>query len=230
MQAQKYSIKFWAKDDNPREKLLSKSPGVLSDSELLAILIGHGTKSRSAVDLARDVLSLGKNNLNELGKVTISELKSIKGIGKAKAITLAAALELGRRRQAAAPLDEPIIRASRDIGQFLQARFRDLGHEVFAVAFLNRANMVKQLEVVSQGGLTGTVVDLRIIIKRALELAATSIILCHNHPSGNLKPSKADEQITQKVQKAAEFFDISLIDHIIVSHLGFYSFADNGLL
>ena len=224
------SIKNWAIDDRPREKLLSKSPESLSDSELLAILIGNGTRQKSAVDLAREVLLLGKNNLNELGRLSLKEFQKVKGIGEAKAITISAALELGRRRQGALVLDKPIIKESRDIASYLQTRFRDLAFEVFAVLFLNRANRINHFEVVSQGGITGTVADPRIILKKALEQEAVSIILCHNHPSGSLRPSRADEELTQKIKEAARYFDIKVIDHIIVSERGYYSFADEGLL
>jgi len=224
------SIKNWAIDDRPREKLLSKSPESLSDSELLAILIGNGTRQKSAVDLAREVLLLGKNNLNELGRLSLKELQKVKGIGEAKAITISAALELGRRRQGALLLDKPVIKESRDIASFLQTRFRDLPYEVVAVIFLNRANRINHFEVVSQGGITGTVADPRIILKKALEQEAVSIILCHNHPSGSLRPSRADEELTQKIKEAARYFDIKVIDHIIVSERGYYSFADEGLL
>lgn len=230
MQANNNSIKNWARDDRPREKLLSKSPESLSDSELLAILIGNGTRQKSAVDLAREVLLLGKNNLNELGRLSLKELQKIKGIGEAKAITIAAALELGRRRQGSLLLDKPVIKESRDIASYLQTRFRDLPYEVFAVIFLNRANRINHFEVVSQGGITGTVADPRIILKKALEEEAVSIILCHNHPSGSLRPSRADEELTQKIKEAARYFDIKVIDHIIVSERGYYSFADEGLL
>jgi len=186
------SIKNWAPDDRPREKLLSKSPESLSDSELLAILIGNGTRQKSAVDLAREVLLLGKNNLNELGRLSLKEFQKVKGIGEAKAITISAALELGRRRHGALLLDKPVIKESRDIASYLQNRFRDLPYEVFAVLFLNRANRINHFEVVSQGGITGTVADPRIILKKALEEEAVSIILCHNHPSGSLRPSRPE--------------------------------------
>lgn len=230
MQEHKYSIKDWAKDDRPREKLLSKSPQALSDSELLAILINNGIGKRSAVDLAKDVLKVGKNNLNQLGKLSIKDLMSVKGIGKAKAITITAALELGRRRQAASFTEKTVIRDSRDIARYLQALFRDLSREVFAVIFLNRANKINHFEIVSEGGITGTVADPRVILKKALEEEAVSLILCHNHPSGNLKPSKADEDLTFKIREAARYLDIRVMDHIIVSDEGYFSFADEGIL
>jgi DNA repair protein RadC len=230
MQELKISIKKWAKDDRPREKLLGKNPSTLSDSELLAILIGNGNREKNAVELAKEVLRLGKNNLNELGKVTIQEMMRLKGIGKVKAITIVAALELGRRRQAALSLDKPIVKSSRDIANYLQALFRDLPHEVFAVAYLNQANRINHLEIISKGGITATIADPRIILKKALLEDAVSLIICHNHPSGNLQPSKADQELTRKLKEAAKLFDISLFDHIIVSENGYFSFADGGIL
>lgn len=230
MQEQNYSIKQWAKDDRPREKLLGKGPAALSNSELLAILIATGSGKKSALDLAQDALRLGKDNLNELGKVSISELMKIKGIGEAKAITIAAAMELGRRRQAMASLEKPVVSSSADVASFLQTSLRDYKHEVFAVIFLNRANKINDFKIVSEGGITGTVADPRIILRTALEKEAVSLILCHNHPSGSLKPSRADEELTQKIKEAAKYFDIKVLDHLIVSDDGYYSFADEGIL
>jgi DNA repair protein RadC len=224
------SIKNWAADDRPREKMVSKGAAILSNSELIAILINNGSKEKSAVDLAKEILKLGSDNLNELGKLTLKDFQKIKGIGIAKAITIAAALELGRRRQAAATLDKPIVQSSKDIAHYLKALLKDFTYEVFAVLFLNQANKVNHFEIISRGGITGTVADPRIILKKALEEDATSIVLSHNHPSGSLKPSKADEALTQKIKEAAKYFDIKVIDHIIVSEEGFYSFADEGIL
>jgi DNA repair protein RadC len=226
----KYSIKEWAKDDRPREKLLSKNPVSLSDAELLAILIRNGIPGSSAVELARSVLQLSKNNLHELGRLSVRDLMKVKGIGQAKAITIAAALELGRRRQGMEVLDKPVARSSREAALFIQATLRDLQHEVFGVAFLNQAGRIKRFEIISQGGITGTIVDPRLIIKKALEENAVSIILCHNHPSGSVSPSKADEDLTIKIREAAKYFDIRLLDHVIVSDEGYYSFADEGRL
>ena len=230
MQAQKYSIKQWAIDDRPREKLLAKGPAVLSNSELLAILILNGSGGKSAVELAQEVLKLGKDNLNELGKLSIKELTKVKGIGEAKAVTIAAALELGRRRQAVASIDKTVVTSSADVATYLQASLRDYKHEVFAVIFLNRANKINDFKIISEGGITGTVADPRIILKKALEQDAVSIILCHNHPSGSLKPSRADEELTFKIKEAAKYFDIKVLDHLIVSDDGYYSFADEGIL
>ena len=228
MQSQKYSIKDWAIDDRPREKLLTKGPTALSDSELIALLINNGSREKSAVELAQDVLRLGKGSLNELGKLSVKELIRIKGIGEAKAISIVAAMELGRRRQALAAREKPVITSSTDVAIYLQALLRDHKHEVFAVLFLNRANKVNHFQIISEGGITGTVADPRIILKRALEEDAVSLILCHNHPSGNLKPSRADEELTLKIREAAKFFDIKVLDHLIVSDEGYYSFADEG--
>lgn len=230
MQEHKYSIKHWAKDDRPREKLLSKGAENLSDSELLAILIQNGSKEKSALDLAKDILKLGKDNLSDLGKITVQELMKIKGIGVAKAITIAAALEIGRRRQSFVLSGKTVVSTSTDIAHLLQSKLKDKRREVFAVVFLNRANKVNHFEIISEGGITGTVADPRIILKRALEEDAVSIVLCHNHPSGSLKPSRADEELTQKIKEASRYFDIKVLDHIIVSDEGYFSFADEGLL
>ena len=230
MQEHKYSIKQWAKDERPREKLLYSGAENLSNSELLAILIHNGTRQKTAVDLAREVMKLGKDNLVEIGKLSVKELMKIKGIGEAKAISISAALELGRRRQAAAPLDKRIVAHSGDIARYLQTKLKDHRHEVFAVLFLNRANKINHFEIVSEGGITGTVADPRIILRKALEHDAVNIILCHNHPSGSLKPSRADEDLTKKIKEAARLLDIAVLDHIIVSEDGYYSFADEGIL
>ncbi|HQW44399.1 MAG TPA: DNA repair protein RadC [Chitinophagaceae bacterium] len=230
MQEHKYSIKNWAKDDRPREKLLTKGAENLSDSELLAILIHNGSREKTAVDLAKEILKLGKDNLVELGKLSLTDLMKIKGIGEAKAITIAAALELGRRRQSSAPLGKPVMQTSGDIADYLKTKLKDYRHEVFAVLYLNRANKINHFEIISEGGITGTVADPRVILRRALENDAVNIILCHNHPSGSLKPSRADEQLTAKIKEAAKFLDIAVLDHVIVSEDGHFSFADEGIL
>lgn len=230
MQEQYYCIKNWSVDERPREKLLSLGASNLSVAELLAILIQNGTNRRSALDLSYDLLRLGKDNLMEIGKLSLRELMKVKGIGKAKAITLLAALELGRRREMAQALDKTLIQSSSDIARFLQARLRDLRHEVFAVIFLNRSNKINHFEIISEGGITGTVADPRIILKKALEEEAVNLILCHNHPSGSLRPSRVDEQLTTRIRDAARLLDITVLDHIIVSDGGYYSFADEGLL
>lgn len=226
----KNTIKQWAIDDRPREKLAAIGADKMSNSELLAILIHNGTANRSAVDIAREVLQLGSNNLNELGKLSIKQLTKIKGIGDAKAVTIAAALELGRRRQMGSLPEKDVIRTGKDIAAFLKERLKDYQHEVFAVIYLNQAHKVISFEIVSTGGITGTVADPRVILKNALERNAVSIVLSHNHPSGSLKPSRADEFLTEKIKKAAYLLDISVLDHIIVSEAGYYSFADSGAL
>jgi DNA repair protein RadC len=230
MQENNYSIKQWAKDDRPREKLLTHGATYLSDSELIAILLHHGTKQKTAVDLAKEIMSLGKNNLNELGKLNVKELTRVKGIGEAKAITLVAALEIGRRRQAGSYIQKPVVSTSRDLASYLQALFGDHDREVFAVAFLNQSNRINRIETISKGGITGTIADPRVILKKALEENAVSLVLCHNHPSGSLKPSRQDEEITKKIKEAAKYFDIKVLDHIIVSDSGYFSFADEGIL
>lgn len=224
------AIKYWSSDDRPREKLNAHGPSALSNSELLAILINNGHRDKSAVALAKEVLNIGSNNLDELGKLSINDLVKIKGIGMAKAITITAALELGRRRQVAEPLHRKTIRNSREIADYLRTTLKDFTHEVFAVLFLNQANKIKHFEIISRGGITGTVADPRIILKKAVETGATSIVLSHNHPSGNLRPSRADEELTKKITLAAGYFDIRVLDHIIVSDEGYYSFADEGLI
>ncbi|MBE2230942.1 MAG: DNA repair protein RadC [Chitinophagaceae bacterium] len=230
MQEHKYSIKQWAKDERPREKLLSSGAENLSNAELLALLIQNGTRKQSALDLAREIMKLGRDNLGELGKLSVRELMRVKGIGEAKAVTIAAALELGRRRENSRLSDKEPVRGSQDIARYLQVRFRDLRHEVFAVLYLNRANKIRHFEIVSEGGITGTVADPRIILRKALEQDAVSLILCHNHPSGSLRPSRADEMLTAKIKSAAAFLDLTVLDHIIVSEEGYYSFADEGIL
>lgn len=230
MQEKNYAIKDWAKDDRPREKLLSKSTMHLSNSELLAIILRHGTKGRSAVEVAKDILRLGDDNLNNLFKLTAKDLKSVKGVGDAKATTIMAALELGRRRNAAETFNMSVVSNSRDVASYLRTLFRDQPAEFFAVMYLSQSNRMKLFQILSEGGITSTVADPRLIIKKALEVNALHLILCHNHPSGNLQPSQADQVLTQKVKEAARLFDISILDHIIVSEEGYYSFADEGIL
>lgn len=230
MQEHKYSIKQWAKDDRPREKLRASGAENLSNSELLAILIHNGSRQKTAVDLGKEVLKLGKDNLIELGKLSIKELMKVKGIGEAKAISIVAAMELGRRRESAMPVNNPAITSSGQTAQYIKARLTDLRHEVFGVLFLNRSNKVLHFEIVSEGGITGTVADLRIILRRALEEHAVSIIVCHNHPSGNLNPSQSDKDVTAKLKSAAALLDIKLLDHMIISESGYFSFADEGIL
>ena len=223
-------ITDWAVEDRPREKLIQKGIASLSDAELLAILISSGTKDKSAVDLGRELLSVANNNLNSLGKLTIADLKKLRGIGTARAVTITAALELGRRRKLTEVQDVPQIRSSKDIADIFQPLLADLMHEEFWILFLNRSNKVINKMKLSQGGISGTVTDVRIVMKTAIEYLASGIIVCHNHPSGNLNPSESDTKITQKIKEAGNLMDIQLLDHIIISDKDYYSFADNGLL
>jgi DNA repair protein RadC len=224
------SIKNWSKDERPREKLVSHGARYLSNSELVAILIGSGTREKSAVEVAREMLSNWDNDLDKLGKADVNQLIKIKGIGPAKAITIAAAMELGRRRSSIASEDSPVISSSQDVYQILGPLLSDLKHEEFWVLYLNRSNKVIHKEQLSSGGLTATVVDQRMIFRTALSHLATSIILLHNHPSGSLKPSDQDRQITHKISTGGKSLDIALLDHIIVGNGQFFSFADEGLL
>jgi DNA repair protein RadC len=226
------SIKItdWAVEDRPREKLIQKGTSSLSDAELLGILISSGTKDKSAVDLGRELLTLANNNLNSLGKLTIADLKKLHGIGTARAVTITAALELGRRRKLAESPEVPQIKCSKDVADIFQPLLSDLSHEEFWILFLNRSNRVINRMKLSQGGISGTVTDVRIVMKRAIEYLASGIIVCHNHPSGNLNPSESDTKITLKIKEAGSLMDIQLLDHLIISDKDYYSFADNGLL
>lgn len=226
----KLSIKDWAVEDRPREKLLYRGLASLSDAELIAILIGSGNNEETAVELSRRILGAVKNNLNELGKLDVEALKKFKGIGEAKAIAVIAALELGRRRNQSGALKMQQITSSRDVANFLQPVMGDLSHEEFWVLHLNRHNKIIHYERISQGGLTGTVIDVRVILKKALEKLATSIIIAHNHPSGNLQASDSDRKITRQLREAAKLMEIPLLDHLIITQTGYYSFADEGIL
>lgn len=224
-------IKNWATDDRPREKLMQKGVTALSNSELLAILINNGTTNRSAVDLAKELLTACNNNLQRLGQLDYQQMVQlkIKGLGPAKAITIAAALELGIRRDSTEKKKDKIA-TSRDIAEFLKAQLQYKNHEVFVVLFLSVAQNVIHHEILSEGSIDKVMIEPRTIIKKALEYNAKSIILCHNHPSGNLKPSRQDLALTEKITEAASLFDIQVIDHIIVSNEGYYSFADEGVI
>jgi DNA repair protein RadC len=224
------SIKHWAEDDQPREKLLKKGKNALSDAELLAILIRTGSKQESALDLAKRMLATANNNLQELGKYSIEEFMNFHGVKMAKAVTIAAALELGRRRQLADIKDRPQIKSSRDAYEVIAAKLMDLPHEEFWILLLNRSNCVVHREQISLGGTAGTVVDAKIVFKKAIQGQASGIILVHNHPSGSLVPSQADISITKKLKVAGETLDIAVLDHLIISEKGYYSFADEGLM
>jgi len=222
-------ITTWAEADRPREKMQLIGRANLSNAELVAILLGSGSRNESAVDLAKRMLKDYEHDLNHLGKCTIEELKKFKGIGEAKAITLLAAMELGRRRQMSEVKERPQIKSSRDAFQVIAPHLLDLRHEEFWILLLNRANRVMGRECISTGGVAGTVVDAKIVFKKAIEGLACSIILCHNHPSGNLKPSQADIELTKKLRSAGKVLDCAVLDHLIVADTGYFSFADEGL-
>ena len=224
------AIKQWAEDDRPREKLIAKGPTALTDAELIAILIGSGSRNESAVDLCKRILASTNNNLGELAKLSVNDLMKFKGIGDAKAITIVAALEIGKRRRLAEATIRETVTSSNDAYNMLLPLFEDLAHEEFWVIYLNRAGKVIKKEKVSTGGVAGTVVDTKIIFKIAAEVLASSIILAHNHPSGNLKPSHQDVTLTKNIKQAALLFDMNLFDHLIVTEHGYYSFADEGVL
>jgi DNA repair protein RadC len=224
------NIKSWSPEDRPREKLLLKGNQALSDAELVAILIGSGTPKLSAVELSKKILQQVDNNLNNLARLTVKDLMKIKGIGKAKAITIVAALELGRRRKESDPEEKPKISSSRDAFELLKSDLMDLPKEEFWVLCLNRANRIIKKKRVSEGGVSGTVADPKIIYKLALEELASGVIVAHNHPSGNLQPSQSDIDLTRKLKEAGRFLEISLLDHLIVANQKYLSFADEGML
>lgn len=223
-------IKDWAEEDRPREKLLSKGIMSLSDAELIAIIIGSGNSDESAVELSKKILQTAQNNLSSLGKFTVTDLTKFRGIGEAKAISIVAAMELGRRRKKVDIPDKIQIQSSNDVFEIFQPILADLPHEEFWVLLLNRSNRVLEKLRVSQGGVSGTVTDIRLILKPALEKLASSVILCHNHPSGNHKPSENDIAITQKAKEAGKLMEIAILDHIIICEKTYYSFADEGLI
>jgi DNA repair protein RadC len=223
-------ITDWAVEDRPREKMIQYGTSTLSDAELLGILISSGTKDKSAIDLGRELLALVNNNLNALGKLAIADLTKIRGIGNARAVTIAAALELGRRRKLTENPEVVQIKCSKDVADIFQPILADLLYEEFWILFLNRSNRVISRMKLSQGGISGTVTDVRLAMKKAIECLASGIIVCHNHPSGNLNPSESDSKITQKIKEAGNLLDIQLLDHLIISDKDYYSFADNGLI
>jgi DNA repair protein RadC len=229
-ESEKLSIKNWAEDDRPRERFLEKGAASLSDAELIAILIGSGSRNESAVDLAKRILHQSGNNLFELGQKSIQQLQKHKGIGTAKAVTIAAAMELARRRSACEPQKKQIIRSSKDIFEIFGPLLGDLPHEEFWVIFLNRNNKVTAKQRISTGGISSTVVDIRLIMKSAVENSAVSLVICHNHPSGNLMPGKDDKLMTQRIKDAGQIMEILLLDHVIIGQTHYFSFADEGIL
>jgi len=225
-----FSIKNWKEDDRPREKLLFKGKGTLSDAELIAILIGSGNKQENAVFLSKRILSFANNNLNELAKLSVNDLMQFKGIGEAKAIAIITALELGRRRRLEEALIRPKITSSKKVFDIMQPIIGELNHEEFWILYLNNSNKIIYKNQLSSGGITSTLVDVRMLFKKALELSAVAIILCHNHPSGSLKPSKSDIDLTKKIQEGGKSLDIKILDHLLITEKAYFSFADSNLI
>ena len=230
MENKTISIKQWNVSDRPREKLVQKGKSALTDAELIAILLGSGNRHQSAVELARHILKSIENNLNQLGRLSISDLKKFNGVGEAKAIAILAALELGRRRKASQALMQPKITSSKDVFEYMSPEIADLENEEFWIILLNRANKIIAKKRISSGGVSGTVADSKIIFKEALDKLASSIILCHNHPSGNSRPSKADIELTKKLRAAGQMLEIPVLDHIIIANQKYFSFADENYL
>nr|WP_294925985.1 DNA repair protein RadC [uncultured Flavobacterium sp.] len=229
MESTHFPITNWSEDDRPREKLMLKGKNALSDAELIAILIGSGSRNESAVDLSKRILA-SVDTLNSLGKMSISQLIDFKGIGEAKAITIIAALELGRRRRAEDSVEMTKITSSKMVFEIMQPIIGELPHEEFWVLFLNNSNKVILKSQLSKGGISGTIVDVRLVFKIALESGATGLILCHNHPSGTLMPSDADKHITKKLKMAGDSLDVKVLDHLIITETKYYSFVDEGIL
>jgi DNA repair protein RadC len=231
MTTKKYiSIKDLSEDDRPREKLLLNGRLTLSNAEILAILIGSGSRNKSAIQLCQELLSDNENDINLLAKKSVKDLMKYKGIGEAKAISIIAALELGRRRKSEISNKKPLVTSSIDVYNYMKHIFEDLAHEEFYIVLLNTANIKKGFHLISKGGLSGTVADGKLLFKIALENYATGIILCHNHPSGKLVPSRADIDLTTNLKKFGEYIDLRVLDHLIFGHGSYYSFADNNLI
>jgi DNA repair protein RadC len=229
-EARPLKIKSWSPEDRPREKLLLKGTSALSHAELIAILIGSGTSTLSAVEVAKKILQAVENNLHELAKLSVNDLMKVKGIGEAKAVTIVAALELGRRRKDIDSQEKPRITGSKDAFELLKGDLMDLPHEEFWVILLNRANRMMKKKKVSEGGVSGTVADPKIIFKFALEELASGVIVVHNHPSGNLAASQSDIDLTKKLKEAGKFLEVQLLDHLIIAGQKYYSFADEGII
>lgn len=230
MYPEKLNIKAWAEEDRPREKLLSKGRTTLSDAELIAILIASGNRNETAVELSKRMLKSIDNDLNKLGKLSVKELMQFNGIGEAKAISIVAALELGRRRKNTDNQLNKTIKSSKDVFEEVIGVMSDLPHEEFWVLFLDRRNAVIKKSNISKGGVSGTVADAKIIFKEAMQLLASAVILCHNHPSGNLKPSDADIQLTKKMKEIGYLVDVPVLDHLIITDKSYFSFGDEGLI
>ncbi|WP_264535120.1 RadC family protein [Flavobacterium sp. N1736] len=222
-------ISDWSEEDRPREKLMQKGKEALTNAELMAILIGSGSRNESAVALSKRILASVDHNLNSLTKLSISQLMNFKGIGEVKAITIISALELGRRRRVEEIVDLVKITSSKVVFEIMQPLIGELSHEEFWVIFLNNSNKIISKSQLSKGGITGTIVDARLVFKLAMENGATGLILCHNHPSGNLKPSEADKEITKKLKLAGDSLDVKVLDHLIITETKYYSFVDEGI-
>lgn len=227
---EKLSIKNWSEEDQPREKLMAKGRQVLSDAELIAILIGSGNRSESAIELCKRILNDSQNNINELAKLSVNDLMKYRGIGEAKAISIVAALELGRRRKSEAVLDKVQVTSSNHLYEYIKPALEDLPHEEFWIVLLSRANKIIGKQLIGRGGISETTADIKLIFKKSIESLASAIILAHNHPSGNLKPSQSDLNLTKKIKDAAKLFDISVLDHLIIGDGNYYSFNDEGIL
>ena len=226
----KLTIKYWALEDRPREKLRQKGKSVLTDAELIAILIGSGSREESAVELSKRMLNSVNNNINQLAALSIEQLMEFKGIGEARAISIITALELGNRRHFEQLEEKPVIKSSKSVFNVIQPVIGELEHEEFWVLYLNNSNKVIVKKQLSKGGITATMVDIRLIFKKAVELTSVGIIVCHNHPSGKLKPSDSDKTLTKKIMAAGKILDIKLLDHLIITQKDYFSFADNGIL
>ena len=229
-QYKKLTIKEWALEDRPREKIISHGIKSLSSAEILAVILRSGTRKASAVELSKCILNSVNNNIDELAKLDLYQLQQIPGIGPARALSILAAFELSNRRHAHSSHPGKKIRGSKDVFEIFQPLLKDLAVEEFWILLVNRANLVLDKSKISQGGISGTVIDTRIILKKAVEKLSSSLILCHNHPSGNLKPSEADIRITEKIKKSGELMDINLLDHLIIADNSYFSFADEGLI
>lgn len=225
-----FPIRSWSEDDRPREKLISKGKSALSDAELIAILIGSGSRNETAVGLSQRILAQSANNLNHLGKLSLQQLMAFKGIGEAKAVSIVAAMELGRRRRAEETNQLAKITSSKTVYEIMQPLIGELAHEEFWILYLNNSNKIICKSQLSKGGITGTIVDVRLAFKIALEHNATAMILCHNHPSGTLVASEADKQITKKLKSGGENLDVKVLDHLIITEKNYFSFADEGIL
>jgi DNA repair protein RadC len=230
--SKRHLIRNWAKDDRPREKLILKGPEALSNAELVCLILGRNTPKKGVMALSREILHENRDNLQNLAKCSVQDLLKLKieGFGIAKAAAITAAFELGRRRQAGLSTEKPVFKDTRSAALYIQPLISDFPYEVFGVLYLDQANGLKHFELPSKGGITATYVDPRLIFRTALREEAVSIIICHNHPSGNLKPSRADEILTTRIKEGANYLDIKLLDHIIVSPRGYFSFANEGLL